>query len=47
MQLRAQTELTLGPRFSRQKFNDFVLSQGLVPPDLLRKAVETDFIPGS
>ena len=47
MQLRAQTELTLGPRFDRKKFNDFVLSQGMLPPDLLRKAVATDFIPGS
>ena len=47
MQLRAQTELTLGPRFDRKKFNDFVLSQGMLPPDLLRKAVETDFIPRS
>ena len=47
MQLRAQTELTLGPRFDRQKFNDFVLSQGMLPPDLMRKAVETDFIPRS
>jgi uncharacterized protein (DUF885 family) len=46
MQLRAQTELTLGPRFNRRKFNDFLLGQGLVPPDLLQKAVESDFIPG-
>ena len=47
MQLRAQTELVLGPRFDRKKFNDFVLGQGLLPPDLMRKAVETEFIPGS
>ena len=45
MQLRAQTELTLGPKFDRLKFNDFVLSQGLLPPDLMHKAVETEFIP--
>ena len=47
MQLRSQTELALGPRFDRQKFNDFVLSQGLLPPNLMQKAVEMDFIPGS
>lgn len=45
MQLRAQTELALGSRFDRKKFNDFVLGQGLLPPDVLRKAVETEFIP--
>jgi uncharacterized protein (DUF885 family) len=47
MQLRAQTELTLGPKFNRKKFNDFLLGQGMLPPDLLRKAVETDFVPES
>jgi hypothetical protein len=47
MQLRAQTELTLGKSFDRKKFNDFVLGQGMLPPDLMRKAVEADFIPGS
>ena len=47
MQLRAQTELTLGAKFDRRKFNDFVLGQGMLPPDLLQKAVETDFIPGA
>jgi Bacterial protein of unknown function (DUF885) len=46
MQLRAQTELALGPKFDRKKFNDFVLGQGMLPPDVLRKAVETEFIPG-
>ncbi len=45
MQMRAQTELALGNRFDRQKFNDFVLSQGLLPPALMQKAVETEFIP--
>jgi uncharacterized protein DUF885 len=45
MQLRAQTELALGDRFDRRKFNDFVLDQGLLPPALMQKAVETEFIP--
>lgn len=47
MQLRGEIELTLGSRFNRQKFNDFVVSQGLLPPNLMQKAVETDFISGS
>jgi hypothetical protein len=45
MQLRAQAELELGMRFDRKKFNDFVLSQGVLPPALIKEAVETDFIP--
>jgi len=45
MELRADAERILGPRFNRQKFNDFVLSQGMLPPFLLRKAVMEDFIP--
>ena len=45
MRLRAQAELALGARFERQRFNDFVLSQGVLPPALLQKAVETEFIP--
>lgn len=45
MELRADAERILGPRFERQKFNDFILSQGMLPPSLLRKAVMEDFIP--
>jgi uncharacterized protein (DUF885 family) len=45
MQLRAETEVKLGIRFDRQKFNDFILSQGLLPPDLMKQAVEQEFIP--
>ena len=45
MQIRGMTEVALGGKFNRQKFNDFLLSQGLVPPDLLREAVEEEFIP--
>ena len=29
----------LGPKFDVLKFHDFILSQGLLPPALLRKAV--------
>jgi uncharacterized protein (DUF885 family) len=45
MELRAKTEITLGPKFDRMKFNDFVINQGLLPPDLLDKAVTDEFIP--
>jgi len=45
MSLRGETEVKLGQTFDRQKFNDFILSQGLLPPDLMRKAVDEQFIP--
>jgi hypothetical protein len=43
--LRKETEAALGPKFSSLRFHDFILAQGLLPPDLLRKAVMEDFIP--
>lgn len=43
--LRMETELALGDRFDRKAFNDFLLDQGLLPPDLLAKAVRERFIP--
>jgi hypothetical protein len=43
-EIRSETEKALGPKFNVQRFHDFILSQGLLPPDLLRKAVMTDFI---
>jgi uncharacterized protein (DUF885 family) len=43
--LRHETEAALGTRFNQQHFHDFILSQGLLPPDLMRKAVVEDFIP--
>jgi uncharacterized protein (DUF885 family) len=45
METREAAEVALGKRFNRQAFNDFVLSQGLVPPALLRKAVMEEFVP--
>ncbi|MFC3716393.1 DUF885 domain-containing protein [Luteimonas soli] len=45
LQLRMDTELALGPKFDRLAFNNFLLDQGLLPPDLLAKAVEEEFIP--
>ncbi len=43
--LRADTEKALGQKFSALKFHDFILAQGLLPPDLLRKAVMENFVP--
>lgn len=45
LQLRAETELALGEKFDRLAFNNFLLDQGLLPPDLLAKAVREQFIP--
>ena len=35
---------SLGSKFNVQRFHDFILSQGLLPPNLLRKAVMEDFV---
>jgi uncharacterized protein (DUF885 family) len=43
--LREDTEKALGPKFNQKKFHDFILAQGLLPPDLMRKAVMEDFVP--
>jgi uncharacterized protein (DUF885 family) len=45
METRQAAEVALREKFDRQKFNDFVLAQGLVPPALLRKAVMEEFVP--
>jgi uncharacterized protein (DUF885 family) len=42
--IRTDAEKTLGAKFNVQKFHDFILSQGLLPPSLLRKAVMEDFV---
>ncbi len=43
--LREDTEKALGTQFDEKKFHDFILAQGLLPPDLMRKAVMEDFVP--
>ncbi len=43
-EIRSAAEQALGPKFNVQRFHDFILSQGLLPPDLLRKAVMEDFV---
>ena len=41
--IRKEAEKALGPKFDVMKFHDFILSQGLLPPALLRKAVLEEF----
>ncbi len=43
--LRKEAEAALGAKFDQKKFHDFILAQGLLPPDLMRKAVMEDFVP--
>jgi hypothetical protein len=42
--LRNETEKALGGKFDQKKFHDFILSQGLLPPDLMQRAVQNDFV---
>lgn len=44
--LRVRTELALGEDFDQRAFHDFVLAQGLLPPEILADAVMTEFVPG-
>ncbi len=45
MELRTEAERALGPKFNRQKYHDFILAQGMLPPALLKKAVMEEFVP--
>jgi hypothetical protein len=42
--LRASTELRLKAQFKQREFHDFLLAQGLLPPEVLARAVEQNFI---
>ncbi|TDR19302.1 DUF885 domain-containing protein [Marinicella litoralis] len=44
LQLRASTELKLKDQFKQKDFHDFILKQGLLPPDLLSKVVMENFV---
>lgn len=44
-EIRDAAQKALGPKFNVQWFHEFILSQGLLPPVLLRKAVLTEFVP--
>jgi uncharacterized protein (DUF885 family) len=43
--LRKDAEAALGSNFNQKKFHDFILAQGLLPPDLMRDAVMNQFVP--
>jgi uncharacterized protein (DUF885 family) len=45
LELRMHTELALGTNFNLKALNDFILSQGVLPPDQLADAVNSEFIP--
>jgi uncharacterized protein (DUF885 family) len=45
LDLRRETEAALGGKFNQKHFHDFILGQGLLPPELMRKAVLDEFIP--
>jgi uncharacterized protein DUF885 len=45
--LRDETQALLGARFGRRAFHDFILDQGLIPPDALRAAVLARFVPAA
>ncbi|AYL94188.1 DUF885 domain-containing protein [Mucilaginibacter celer] len=43
--LRKDTEAALGSKFNALHFHDFILSQGILPPALIREAVMNEFVP--
>ena len=43
--LKTLAEIALGERFELQAFNDFVIAQGILPPNLMKQAVMEEFIP--
>src|SRR5271170_5747176 len=45
LSLRKETEAKLRGKFDQKRFHDFLLAQGLLPPDLMRAAVLEDFVP--
>jgi hypothetical protein len=47
LDLRATTEVALGSRFDRRRFHDFILAQGVLPPAMLARQVQAEFIPAT
>jgi uncharacterized protein (DUF885 family) len=43
--LREHVEIVAGKKFDLKALNDFILEQGLLPPDQLADAVEKQFLP--
>jgi uncharacterized protein (DUF885 family) len=44
MELKSRVELQLGKGFDRKRYHDFLLAQGMLPPSLLVKTVEAEFL---
>ncbi len=44
LEIRQAAEKAMGAKFDVMRFHDFILSQGLLPPAILRKAVMQDFV---
>jgi hypothetical protein len=42
--LRTQVELAMGESFDQHAYHDFLLAQGVLPPEVLRDAVFEDFV---
>ena len=42
--LKTLAEIELGERFNLKAFNDFIIAQGILPPELMKQAVLQDFI---
>ncbi len=43
--LRGKVEIALGERFDGRSYHDFIIAQGLVPPELLEQAVMEQYLP--
>lgn len=44
MSLRTEVELRMRERFNQREYHDFLLNQGLLPPDILRQAVLENYV---
>jgi hypothetical protein len=47
LRLRSEVELATGARFDRRRYHDFILAQGLLPPDALARIVLAEFVPAA
>jgi len=47
LEVREHVELALGKAFDLKALNDFILAQGLLPPDQLAAAVDSEFLIGA
>jgi uncharacterized protein (DUF885 family) len=44
-ELRERTKMALGAKFNEKAYHDFILSQGLLPLNLMAEAIQEEFIP--